>query len=133
MGITKMRRGQLTIEAMVVLALITAALIASAFYLRRGVQGYLRESADSIGSQYDHPQMELDWLQVRTLETERRVERDEFGNKVTEPGPYWRGPAVDGDGQVVYYRSRHPFMKVKTDEYSRWEGHEELKPDEPEP
>jgi uncharacterized protein (UPF0333 family) len=46
------RRGQSTLEYAVVIAVVLAALLAIQVYVKRGVQGKLRSSADSIGDQY---------------------------------------------------------------------------------
>ena len=49
-----MRRGQSSIEYATVVAVVAAALIGMAMYVKRAVSGKLREGADSIGEQY-HP------------------------------------------------------------------------------
>ena len=46
------RRGQSTLEYAVIIAVVIAALIAIQTYVKRGVQGKLRSSVDSIGQQY---------------------------------------------------------------------------------
>lgn len=47
-----MRRGQSTLEYAVVIAVVVGALVAMQYYIKRGVQGKLRESSDQIGEQY---------------------------------------------------------------------------------
>ena len=47
-------RGQSTFEYAAVVAIVAAALIGMAIYIKRGVSGKLREGADSMGEQY-HP------------------------------------------------------------------------------
>ena len=49
-----MTRGQSTIEYAAVIAIVSAALVSMAIYVKRGISGRLRESADSAGEQY-HP------------------------------------------------------------------------------
>lgn len=49
-GLTK--RGQSTLEYAVLIVVIIAALIAMQVYLKRGIQGRVRESADQIGEQF---------------------------------------------------------------------------------
>lgn len=46
------KRGQSTLEYAVLIVVIIAALIAMQVYLKRGLQGRLRESSDQIGDQF---------------------------------------------------------------------------------
>jgi len=46
------RKGQSTLEYAVLIVVIIAALIAMQVYLKRGIQGKMRESADTIGEQF---------------------------------------------------------------------------------
>ncbi len=46
------KRGQSTLEYAVLIVVIIAALIAMQVYIKRGVQGRLRESSDQIGEQF---------------------------------------------------------------------------------
>jgi hypothetical protein len=46
-------KAQSTLEYVVLIGFVVAALIAMSFYMKRGVQGRLRESVDQIGEQYD--------------------------------------------------------------------------------
>jgi len=46
------RKGQSTLEYVILLGFVIAALIAMGIYMKRGVQGKLRESTDQIGEQY---------------------------------------------------------------------------------
>lgn len=46
------KRGQSTLEYAVLIVVIIAALIAMQTYLKRGVQGKIRESSDQIGEQF---------------------------------------------------------------------------------
>lgn len=45
-------RGQSTLEYVVLVSLVVAALIAMGVYMKRGYQGRLRESTDQLGQQY---------------------------------------------------------------------------------
>jgi uncharacterized protein (UPF0333 family) len=47
------KKGQSTLEYVILVGFIIAALIAMAIYMKRGVQGKLRESTDQIGDQYE--------------------------------------------------------------------------------
>jgi len=46
------KRGQSTLEYVILIGFVVAALIAMGVYMKRGVQGKLRESADQVGEQY---------------------------------------------------------------------------------
>ncbi len=46
------KRGQSTLEYAVLIVVIIAALIAMQVYLKRGIQGRMRESSDQIGDQF---------------------------------------------------------------------------------
>ncbi len=46
------KKGQNTLEYAVVIAVIVAALIAMSSYIKRGVQGKLRDSSNDIGDQF---------------------------------------------------------------------------------
>ena len=46
------KRGQSTLEYAVLIVVIIAALIAMQVYLKRGIQGRVRESSDQIGEQF---------------------------------------------------------------------------------
>jgi len=46
------KKGQNTLEYAVIIAVIVAALIAMQGYIKRGVQGKLKASADDIGDQF---------------------------------------------------------------------------------
>ena len=46
------RRGQNTLEYVLLLGFVIVALIAMGVYMKRGFQGKLRESTDQIGEQY---------------------------------------------------------------------------------
>ncbi len=46
------RRGQSTLEYAVLIVVIIAALVAMQVYLKRGIQGRMRESSDQIGDQF---------------------------------------------------------------------------------
>ena len=51
------RKGQSTLEYAVIIAVVVGALLAMQHYMGRGVQGKLRESADSVGEQYSAGKM----------------------------------------------------------------------------
>lgn len=45
-------RGQTTLEVVILLGFVVSALIAMGVYMKRGIQGRLRDSTDQIGEQY---------------------------------------------------------------------------------
>lgn len=45
-------RGQTTLEVVILIGFVVAALIAIGVYMKRGIQGKLRDSTDQIGEQY---------------------------------------------------------------------------------
>ena len=45
-------RGQSTLEYVILLGFVVAALIAMGVYMKRGMQGKLRESTDQVGEQF---------------------------------------------------------------------------------
>jgi len=49
----KKRKGQSTLEYVILTGFVVAALIAMGTYMKRGVQGKLRESTNDIGEQYE--------------------------------------------------------------------------------
>jgi Flp pilus assembly pilin Flp len=46
------RTGQSTLEFAVIIAMVAGALLAMQYYMKRGVEGKLRESTDQMGEQY---------------------------------------------------------------------------------
>lgn len=46
------KRGQSTLEYAVIIAVVVAGLIAMQVYMKRGVQGKLRQASDDIGEQF---------------------------------------------------------------------------------
>ena len=45
-------KGQSTLEYVILLGFVVAALIAMGVYMKRGIQGRLRQSTDQVGEQY---------------------------------------------------------------------------------
>lgn len=48
----KLRKGQSTLEYAVIMAVVVAALVSMQVFMKRGVQGKLKDSADRIGDHY---------------------------------------------------------------------------------
>lgn len=49
----KTKKGQSTLEYALIITVVIAALLAINVYMKHGVQGRLKESADDIGKQFD--------------------------------------------------------------------------------
>ena len=47
------RKGQLAVEYVVILIIVIGALLAMQMYFKRGIQGRMKTSVDSVGEQYD--------------------------------------------------------------------------------
>jgi uncharacterized protein (UPF0333 family) len=47
------KKGQSTLEYAIIVAVVVAALFAIQIYMKRGVQGKLRQSTDDIGAQFE--------------------------------------------------------------------------------
>ena len=47
------KSGQITIEYVVLIIIIMAALVATGAYIKRGIQGRWKEAVDDLGDQYD--------------------------------------------------------------------------------
>jgi len=45
-------KGQTTLEVVILIGFVVAALIAMGVYMKRGIQGRLRDSTDQVGQQY---------------------------------------------------------------------------------
>lgn len=56
------RRGQSTLEYVVLVAVVVAALLTMRVYMKRGLQGKLRSSTDSIGTQFSPTNVTANWF-----------------------------------------------------------------------
>lgn len=45
-------KGQTTLEVVILIGFVVAAIIAMGIYMKRGIQGRLRDSTDQVGQQY---------------------------------------------------------------------------------
>lgn len=61
------RRGQSTLEYVILIGFVVAALIAMGIYMKRGFQGRLRESTDQIGQQYSAENTESEYTTTTSL------------------------------------------------------------------
>lgn len=49
----KSTKGQSTLEYAAIIAVVVAAIVALNVYMKRGIEGHLRNASDDIGTQYD--------------------------------------------------------------------------------
>ncbi|MFA5311068.1 MAG: hypothetical protein WC355_02010 [Candidatus Omnitrophota bacterium] len=91
------KRGQSTLEYVILIGFVVAALIAMGVYMKRGMQGRLRESTDQIGEQYSAGNTEAEYTVTTgltqtesmvsgggtTTEIERNVQRKSGYEKVS--------------------------------------------------
>ena len=59
------RKGQNTLEYVLLITCVVVAFLAIQHYLGRGLQGRVREASDNIGSQFDVEDADIDYLTVR--------------------------------------------------------------------
>ena len=59
-------KGQSTVEYAVLIVIVIAALLSIQIYIRRGVSGRLKDSADQIGDQFDYLNTNA-YTQVKTI------------------------------------------------------------------
>ena len=60
-------KGQSTLEYVILLGFVVAALIAMGIYMRRGTEGQLREATDRVGEQYEARNTESSYKTVSHL------------------------------------------------------------------
>ncbi|MBI3319017.1 MAG: hypothetical protein HYZ89_00290 [Candidatus Omnitrophica bacterium] len=66
-------KGQATLEYAVVIAVAVAALLAMQIYMKRGVQGKLREATDQVGEQFSPTAYHGKFKRVQTSATEETL------------------------------------------------------------
>lgn len=82
-------KGQSVMETAILVLVIVAALIAMQVYLKRGIQGRLRASVESIGEQYD-PQATTSDFTITHLSNTTTISNTETKNVILNScvGPY---------------------------------------------
>lgn len=85
------RSGQSTLEYVILTGFVVAALIAMGTYMKRGMQGRLRESTDQVGQQYSAEHTTTDYTTVTDLQQREKTENGETTtnidvNKQTKTG-----------------------------------------------
>ncbi len=66
-------RGQSILEYAMIIAVVVGALLAIQIYMKRGLQGRLRESSDQIGEQFDADKTEINRTTTHTGTTTQTV------------------------------------------------------------
>jgi hypothetical protein len=66
---SRRQKGQSTLEYAMIIAVVVGALLAIQIYMKRGVQGKMRESTDQIGEQFDAENTTIDHTITRTSKT----------------------------------------------------------------
>ena len=66
-------RGQSTLEYVILLGFVVAALIAMGIYMKRGMAGKLRESTDQIGEQYSPEHTTSDYTTTNDMSQTEKV------------------------------------------------------------
>ena len=67
------KRGQSSIEYVVLVIVVIGAFLASSFYLKRGIQGRWKEAVDAVGDQYDPLAMSTDINHTILSNSESRI------------------------------------------------------------
>lgn len=85
-------KGQSTLEYVVLIGFVVAALIAMSWYMKRGAQGRMRQSADQIGEQYEagcttsNYTMETNLTQIETVSSGGHTETNITENEQRKSG-----------------------------------------------
>lgn len=62
------KRGQSTLEYVILVGFVVAALIAMGVYMKRSIQGKIRESSDQIGEQYSAQHTASNYTTISNLQ-----------------------------------------------------------------
>jgi len=81
----RIRKSQSTLEYALVVSVIVGALVGLNTYIKRGVQGKLKDSADSIGDQFD-PETFTQTRTLRSVGTTKTNELRDVATNDNEPG-----------------------------------------------
>jgi len=106
------RRGQSALEYGVLLTIIVAAIIVMQVYIKRGIQGRFKESADDIGEQFDpgHQVYESYVKSNSTVHetvdrdgTTRQALEDRHGNEVNQTTLRWGRTSTHGLSDTTWH------------------------------
>ncbi len=77
-------RGQSVLEYAMIIAVVVGALLAIQIYMKRGLQGRLRESSDQIGEQFDAEKTTITRTSKRTGTTVEAVKGGQTTSTTTD-------------------------------------------------
>jgi len=83
-------KGQSILEYAMIIAVVVGALLAMQIYMKRGLQGKLRESADQIGEQFDAENTTINRTTTRTGTTTETVKAGETTSTIDTGTPETR-------------------------------------------
>ncbi len=79
------RRGQTTLEYAVLIVVIIGALISIQVYMKRGVQGRLKQATDDIGSQYSEGNTNSIKTVIRNSHTQETFNAGTSSSRMLDP------------------------------------------------
>ena len=74
------RKGQNTLEYVLLVTAVVVAFVAIQYYLHRGLQGRVRDASDNIGNQFDAPDTTTNYTTVRTSVMRETTTQGDLGN-----------------------------------------------------
>ena len=77
------RKGQNTLEYVLLITAVVVAFLIIQHYLSRGLQGRVREASDNIGGQFDAEATSTDYTTVRSSSVQETTEIGSSGGAVT--------------------------------------------------
>ena len=109
---TATRRGQGTLEYVVLIVVVVTALLAMQLYMKRGVQGKLRSSTDDIGEQFSPTAYHGNFLTTQNSGSQETVH---VGSQVAGESKSDANVNVDGFTGLTSNRTTQGIGEVLTD------------------
>jgi hypothetical protein len=82
-------KGQSTLEYVILLGFVVAALIAMGIYMKRGSQGQLRRATDQVGEQYEAGTTNSHYEQLTNIDQTETVGSPSLGIGHTQTNVKW--------------------------------------------
>ncbi len=99
-------KGQTTLEVVILIGFVTAALIAMGVYMKRGIQGRLRDSTDQVGEQYSASHTSGKYKIVTDMvQTENLTTAGQTTTSITKNIQTKTGEGTDGAYETVDVQS----------------------------
>ena len=92
------RKGQNTLEYVLLITAVVVAFLIIQYYLGRGLQGRVREASDNIGGQFDAEATSTDYTTTRFSDVHETTEIGASGGAVTTSLLEGRGESSDRTG-----------------------------------